>query len=94
MGVQALRLDVTKPEDVAAAAALAPDVTLVINNAGIAQPGGFLAADSEDTTRRIFETNFFAVLRMSKAFAPILKDNGGCFLQSSLLPRWRSRQSA
>ncbi|MES2360849.1 MAG: SDR family oxidoreductase [Pseudomonadota bacterium] len=76
-GVQALRLDVNKPEDVAAAAALAPDVTLVINNAGIAQPGGFLAADSEDVARRIFETNFFAVLRMSKAFAPLLKNNGG-----------------
>jgi NAD(P)-dependent dehydrogenase (short-subunit alcohol dehydrogenase family) len=76
-GVQALRLDVTKPEDVAAAAELASDVTLVINNAGIAQPGGFLAPDSEDVARRIFETNFFAMLRMSKAFAPILKANGG-----------------
>ncbi|WP_431106472.1 SDR family oxidoreductase [Variovorax paradoxus] len=76
-GVQALRLDVNNPEDVAAAAALASDVTLVINNAGIAQPGGFLAADSEEVARRIFETNFFAVLRMSKAFAPILKANGG-----------------
>jgi len=76
-GVQALRLDVNKPEDVAAAAALASDVELVINNAGIAQPGGFLAPDSEDVARRIFETNFFAMLRMSKAFAPILKANGG-----------------
>src|SRR5690349_15152455 len=44
-GLHALRLDVDRPEDVAAAAALAPDVTLVINNAGIARPGGFLAAD-------------------------------------------------
>ncbi len=76
-GVQAVKLDVTKPEDVAAAAALAPDVTLVINNAGIAQPGGFLAADSEDTARRIFETNVYGVLRVSKAFAPVLKNNGG-----------------
>ena len=76
-GVQALRLDVNKPDDVAAAAALASDVTLVINNAGIAQPGGFLAADSEELARRIFETNFFAMLRMSKAFAPVLKANGG-----------------
>src|SRR5688500_11540379 len=75
--VQPLRLDVTKPDEVAAAAVLASDVTLVINNAGIAQPGGFLAADSEDVARRIFETNFFAMLRMSKAFAPILKSNGG-----------------
>jgi NAD(P)-dependent dehydrogenase (short-subunit alcohol dehydrogenase family) len=76
-GVQPLKLDVTKPEEVAAAAALASDVTLVINNAGIAQPGGFLAADSEDITRRIFETNVYGVLRVSKAFAPILKSNGG-----------------
>jgi NAD(P)-dependent dehydrogenase (short-subunit alcohol dehydrogenase family) len=76
-GVQALRLDVNKPEDVAGAAALASDVTLVINNAGIAQPGGFLAADSEEVARRIFETNFFAMLRVSKAFAPILESHGG-----------------
>ncbi|RDS86065.1 SDR family oxidoreductase [Dyella psychrodurans] len=76
-GVVPLRLDVTNPDDVAAAAELASDVTLVINNAGIAQTGGFLAPDSEDVTRRIFETNFFSMLRMSKAFAPILKANGG-----------------
>jgi NAD(P)-dependent dehydrogenase (short-subunit alcohol dehydrogenase family) len=76
-GVQPLRLDVTKAADVAAAAERAPDVTLVINNAGIAQPGGFLAPDSEDVARRIFETNFFAMLRLTKAFAPTLKANGG-----------------
>lgn len=76
-GVQALRLDVNNPADVAAAAALAPDVTLVVNNAGIAQPGGFMAADSEEVMRRIFETNVFGVLRVSKAFAPILQANGG-----------------
>jgi NAD(P)-dependent dehydrogenase (short-subunit alcohol dehydrogenase family) len=76
-GVQPLRLDVTKSDDVTAAAALASDVTLVINNAGIAQPGGFLASDSEDVARRLFETNFFSMLRMSKAFAPTLKANGG-----------------
>ena len=76
-GVQPLRLDVTNPQDVAFAVELASDVTLVINNAGIAQPGGFSAPDSEDVARRLFETNFFAVLRMSKAFAPILRTNGG-----------------
>ena len=76
-GVQAVRLDVNRAEDVAAAVSLAADVTLVINNAGIAQPGGFLAPDSEDVARRIFETNFFAMLRISKAFAPVLKANGG-----------------
>lgn len=76
-GVEPLRLDVTSPDDVAAAVERASDVTLVINNAGIAQPGGFFAPDSEDVARRLVETNFFAVLRVSKAFAPILKANGG-----------------
>ncbi len=72
-----MRLDVNNPADVAAATALATDVTLVINNAGIAQPGGFLAEDSEAVARRIFKTNFFGVLRVSKAFAPVLRANGG-----------------
>ncbi|MEJ8815992.1 SDR family oxidoreductase [Variovorax ureilyticus] len=76
-GVEAIRLDVTKPEEVAAAAARAGDVTLVINNADVAQVGGFLASDSEEAARRQFETNFFGMLRMSKAFAPVLKANGG-----------------
>lgn len=76
-GVTALQLDVTNPDDIAAAVKQASDVTLVINNAGIAQPGGFLAPDSEAVTRRIFETNVYGVLNMSKAFAPVLKANGG-----------------
>jgi len=76
-GVEAIRLDVTKPDEVAAAAARAGDVTLVINNAGVGRQGGFLSADSEEVTRRQFETNFFGMLRMSKAFAPVLAANGG-----------------
>jgi short-subunit dehydrogenase len=62
---------------VAAAAARARDVTLVINNAGIGVPGGFLAADSEESARRHLETNFFGMLRTSRAFAPVLAANGG-----------------
>ena len=38
-----LKLDVTSQEDVVAAARVAGDVNLLINNAGIARPGGFLA---------------------------------------------------
>jgi NAD(P)-dependent dehydrogenase (short-subunit alcohol dehydrogenase family) len=76
-GVEALQLDVTKPDEIAAAAVQAADVNLVINNAGIAQAGGFLGQDSDAVARRIFETNFFGVLNVSKAFAPALKANGG-----------------
>jgi NAD(P)-dependent dehydrogenase (short-subunit alcohol dehydrogenase family) len=76
-GVEAIRLDVTKPEEVAAAAARAGDVTLLINNAGVGEVGGFLAPDSEEAARRQFEINFYGMLRMSRAFAPALKANGG-----------------
>lgn len=76
-GVEAIRLDVTRPDEVAAAAACARDVTLVVNNAGIAHAGGFLAADSEAVARHLLETNFYGVLRLSKAFAPVLAANGG-----------------
>jgi len=76
-GVQALRLDVTRPQEVAAAASQAGDVTLVINNAGIGEVGAFLATDSEAAARRMLETNFFGVLRVTRAFAPALKANGG-----------------
>jgi NAD(P)-dependent dehydrogenase (short-subunit alcohol dehydrogenase family) len=88
-GVEAIRLDVTKPAEVAAAAAKAGDVTLIINNAGIAEVGGFLATDSEAGARRMFETNFFGVLRMSQAFAPVLKANGGgAFLNVLSIVSW------
>jgi NAD(P)-dependent dehydrogenase (short-subunit alcohol dehydrogenase family) len=76
-GVQPLRLDVTRAEDVAAAAAQARDVTLVINNAGVAHVGGFLSADSEAVARRLMETNFYGMLRVCQAFAPVLQANGG-----------------
>ena len=76
-GVEAIRLDVTKPDEVAAAVARAGDVTILINNAGVGHVGGFLAADSEEVARRQFETNFFGMLRMSQAFAPVLAAHGG-----------------
>ena len=76
-GVEPIRLDVTKPDEVAAAAARAGDVSLLINNAGIGQPDDILAPESEANARRHLETNFFGVLRTSQAFAPVLAANGG-----------------
>jgi len=73
-----LKLDVTSPQDIAAVVERAPDVTLLINNAGIsglADP----AQDSIslDTLRREFETNAIGPLATSLAFAPLLAANGG-----------------
>lgn len=76
-GVQALKLDVTNPQDVAAAAAQASDATLVINNAGIAAIGGFMAEGSIESAQRHLDTNLFGSLRLAQAFAPVLAANGG-----------------
>jgi NAD(P)-dependent dehydrogenase (short-subunit alcohol dehydrogenase family) len=76
-GVTPIRLDVNSPADIAAAVAAAGDVTLVINNAGIAQLGGLLDPNAESSLRQQLETNLFGMLRVSRAFAPVLAANGG-----------------
>jgi NAD(P)-dependent dehydrogenase (short-subunit alcohol dehydrogenase family) len=76
-GVVPVRLDITKPDQVAAAAALCADATIIINNAGIAKPGGPLAPDGVESLRAHLETNFFGILHVSRAFAPVLARNGG-----------------
>lgn len=76
-GVVPVKLDVTKPEEIAAVARELGDVTLLINNAGIAATGGFLAEGSVEAAQRHLDTNFFGPLRLTQAFAPVLAKNGG-----------------
>lgn len=76
-GLTPIRLDVNSPADISAAVRAAGDVTVVINNAGIAQFSDLLAPDTLDSLRQQLETNVFGVLRVSQAFAPVLAANGG-----------------
>jgi len=76
-GVVPIRLDVTKPHEVAAAARQCNDVTLLINNAGIAATGGFLTDTSLASAQRHLDTNLFGPLRVTQAFAPVLAVQGG-----------------
>jgi NAD(P)-dependent dehydrogenase (short-subunit alcohol dehydrogenase family) len=76
-GVTPLRLDVTKGDEVTAAARALGDVTLVINNAGILRGSGLLGANGLEAVRAELETNFFGPLIVARAFAPILAKNGG-----------------
>ena len=76
-GIVPITLDVTNAADVAAAAQACGDVTLLINNAGIANFGGFLEPGAIDSARAQLEVNFFGPLRLSEAFAGILAANGG-----------------
>jgi NAD(P)-dependent dehydrogenase (short-subunit alcohol dehydrogenase family) len=76
-GVVPIRLDVSRDEDVQRVAAQCGDVTVLINNAGVAETGGFLAEGAVDAARRQLEVNYFGPLRMARAFAPVLAANGG-----------------
>ncbi|CAN5562801.1 SDR family oxidoreductase [soil metagenome] len=75
--VVAVRLDVTDPEQVLAVAALATDVDLVVNNAGIFEPTSVLGDDGVDSLRRQLETNAIGPLLLTRALAPHLAANGG-----------------
>mgnify|MGYP002651175793 CR=1 FL=1 len=72
-----VRLDVTKPDEIAQAASQCSDVNLLINNAGVMHSSPMLAEGSETAMRAEMEVNVFGVLGMTRAFAPILKRNGG-----------------
>lgn len=66
-----LVLDVTDDESVTAAADRATDVSIVVNNAGIALRTPVLEAPI-DRMREELETNLFGIIRVTRAFAPVL----------------------
>ena len=72
-----VRLDITNPGDVAAAARGCTDVSLVINNAGAMLQTPFLSAPDMSAARTEMETNYFGTLAMARAFAPVLAAAGG-----------------
>jgi NAD(P)-dependent dehydrogenase (short-subunit alcohol dehydrogenase family) len=76
-GVEAIRLDVTRGEDIAAAAKACGDVNLLINNAGISRGSSLVTEGTAEALRAELETNLFGPLAMSRAFAPLLARNGG-----------------
>ncbi|MEV7332252.1 SDR family oxidoreductase [Micromonospora sp. NPDC093244] len=75
-GVTPVRLDITDPASVAAAAELAGDVNLLINNAGIDTRTDLLDGDL-DLVRLELETHYIGTLSTIRAFAPVIADNGG-----------------
>ena len=72
-----LKLDVTVPEDIAAAAEAAVDVTVLVNNAGILEHKGIVEAGSTEPLRREMAVNVFGLADMALAFAPVIAGNGG-----------------
>src|SRR6266478_911910 len=72
-----LRLDVTDPDQIRAAAEAASDVDLVFNNAGVVLATGIADPAVLDQARREMEVNYFGPLQLLLRLAPTLARNGG-----------------
>jgi 2-keto-3-deoxy-L-fuconate dehydrogenase len=75
-GLQALRLDVTSPEDIIAASESIGAIDVLFNCAGYVHSGSILECD-EAAWSRSFELNATAMYRMIKAFLPGMLTRGG-----------------
>jgi NAD(P)-dependent dehydrogenase (short-subunit alcohol dehydrogenase family) len=84
-GATVLALDITDPASIAAAAAAAPDVTLLVNNAGVDTVTGLVTGDL-DRIRLELDTHFWGTLGMIRAFAPRLA--GGAILNVLSAMSW------
>ena len=73
-------MDVSNDDDVKKAAAVATDVTLLINNAGVNHNTGFMTAPDLSIATREIEANYLGPLRVTRAFAPALIANHGAVL--------------
>ena len=75
-GAIPLAVDITDSASVTAAVGTAGDVTLLINNAGVAADVNLLTGELDGAHREL-ETNYFGTLSMIRAFAPVIESNGG-----------------
>jgi len=73
--VHTLALDVTDQASVDAAAQVASDLNLLINNAGVLGFGSALNGDI-DLFGRDMHTNYLGTVRVTRAFVPVLESNG------------------
>lgn len=80
-------LDVTDKASVAAAAKAAPDVSVLINNAGIARGASVLAPDSA-LLREELETNLLGPLAMAAAFVDGIAARSGAIINVSSVLAW------
>jgi NAD(P)-dependent dehydrogenase (short-subunit alcohol dehydrogenase family) len=76
LGGRFVQLDVTAPEQVAAAVATVGRLDVLVNNAGANTGGrGRPSAEDPDAMRRVFDTNVFGVVRVTNAFLPLLRES-------------------
>jgi NAD(P)-dependent dehydrogenase (short-subunit alcohol dehydrogenase family) len=82
-----LELDVTDSASVARAVEVAQDVSVLINNAGIARGASVLEPDAS-TLRAELETNLFGPLALTSAYADRLVERSGAVVNVASVVSW------
>jgi NADP-dependent 3-hydroxy acid dehydrogenase YdfG len=75
-GARAVTLDVTSPESVAELAAAVGEVTVLVNNAGMALGMDPVSESDPDEWRAMFDVNVIGTLRVTQALLPALVASG------------------
>ncbi len=72
-----VQVDLAEPSSITAAAKTAQDVDVVINNAGVLTDTSPLDENVFESLNYEMQVNVHGLIHMARAFAPILKANGG-----------------
>jgi NAD(P)-dependent dehydrogenase (short-subunit alcohol dehydrogenase family) len=75
--VEAILIDLEKPETIKQAVQHAADVEVVVNNAGVLKTSTPLDVNALDSMAYEMDINVSGLIRMAQAYAPVLKNNGG-----------------
>jgi NAD(P)-dependent dehydrogenase (short-subunit alcohol dehydrogenase family) len=70
-------LDITDDARLAEVASTLGDVSILVNNAGISRGQPLLGARDPEAAAQEMRVNYFGTLAVVRAFAPVLKANGG-----------------
>ncbi|TWU18133.1 SDR family oxidoreductase [Allorhodopirellula heiligendammensis] len=75
--VVAIAFDLEDPASIVAAAKLAADTEVVVNNAGVLKSASAIDPNAIDSLQYEMNVNVYGLMRVAQAFAPVLKSSGG-----------------
>ncbi|MGX7004313.1 SDR family oxidoreductase [Caballeronia sp. KNU42] len=74
--VSAVQLDITRPDDVSAAAQKLAEIDVLVNNAGVMTGSDILSATLAQLAADM-DVNYYGTVRVVQAFAPLIEKSGG-----------------
>ena len=75
--VEVVEADLSNTDSIEQLAKAAADAEIVVNNGGVLETADPLAPQAYESLQRELDVNVYGLLRVARAFAPVLKENGG-----------------